>query len=459
MGNTLKPLIIGIIIGVAGLYAYQNPDVGSQVSEFVGGILNSVSDAPAPAPTHTPTAALAVALSPTVTPTRVVPATAVPTSTATPTATATPDPSPTATSTPVPDPTPIPAAYTIEVLSVESLGGENVDFLLEVRNVGELEGDTVAQVQMSVDGGAAELVNIIAELAPGESKTFAFLRTLSPGPHTLRFSVGDAAAVVSVNVESDNAIIYTPIPMPTVTPIPEPTATVTATTLTLVYPTPTNTLLRTSTPTPVPTQTPVSPTGTPTHTPVPLSPAHTPESGGLVSRFFKSAKELTEANDSAQPNIDRGELERLVHSLINQERVKRGLGALQWDEEIASIARNHSLDMGNENFFSHVNPSGQNPTDRGASAGYDCIKDYGSYYTSGLAENIHQGWLYSSITHINGVAFYDWNSQGKIADRAVNGWMESQGHRENILKGTYDRTGIGITVTSEGKVFITQNFC
>ena len=51
MGKTLKPLIIGIIIGVVGLYAYQNPEIRSQISDFVGGFLNSVSEAPAPAPT------------------------------------------------------------------------------------------------------------------------------------------------------------------------------------------------------------------------------------------------------------------------------------------------------------------------------------------------------------------------------------------------------------------------
>lgn len=455
MGKTLGLVFIGIVIGVAGLYAYQNPEIRSQVSDFVGEILNSASEAPAPAPTHTPTAVLAVALSPTVMPTQVGPVRAIPTSTATPPPTATSEPSPTPTATHVPNPTPIPAAYLVEVISVESLGDQGVDFLLEVRNVGELESEEVAQVEMSVDGGTSELVNIIGALSAGESKSFAFTRTLSPGPHTLRFTVGDAAAVVSVNVESDNAVIYTPTPTSTVTPMPEPIVTPT------IVPTPISVATETPIPTntPIPTRTPVPPTITSTPTPVPPSPTSTPESESLVSRFFKSAKDLTGANDSSQPEIDVEGLETLVHNLINQERVKREMAALQWDEEIAVIARNHSLDMGKEDYFSHVNRDGQNATDRGASAGYDCIKDYGSYYTFGLAENIHQGWLYSSITTINGVDFYNWLSQGDIAARAVNGWMGSQGHRENILKDTYDRTGIGIAVKSEGRVFITQNFC
>ena len=453
MGKTLKPLIIGIFIGVVGLYAYQNPEIRSDVSEFVEGILNSASEAPTRVPTHTPTAVMVVVISPTITPTQAVPIRAISSSTAIPPRTETPEPSSTPTATLVPNPTAIPATYAIDVVSVESLGDEEVDFLLEVRNVGELESDEVAQVEMSVDGGAAELVNIIGTLSAGESNSFAFARTLSPGPHTLRFTVGDSHTTVSVNVEADSAIVYTPTPKPAVTPTP----TVTATTLTLVYPTPTDTPL--PTPMAVPTHTQVPPTRTPTHAPVPPSPTYTPEPEDLMSRFFKSAKDLVEENDSSQPDIDVGELEALVHSLINQERVKRSLAALMWDEEIVAIARNHSVDMGTENYFSHVNPSGQNATDRGASAGYDCIKDYGSYYTFGLAENIHQGWLYSSTNYVNGVAFYNWSSPVEIAVRAVNGWMESQGHRENILKDSYDRTGIGIGITSEGKVFITQNFC
>ena len=438
--------------------------------------------------------------------------TVMPTSTALPTSTPKPPPTVTATRTPRPIPTALPAApsmeFVIEVVSATALSNGQVDFVLEVKNEGDWAIDEVSQVEMSVDDGAPELVNIIGALAPGESQTFAFTRALTPGDRKLKFSVGDTHTMVSVNVEAVD-ITATPVPTPvktgrlvriiTATPITtsaaEPTATVTPTILTLVYPTPTNTATLTPIPTntpapgntPTPSRTPLPiytavpintptprmtplPTNTavPTNTPIPTMtplptytavPTNTPESESLVGRFFKSTKDLTETNDSSQPDIDVGVLEILVHNLINQERTKRDLEALYWDEEISVIARNHSVDMGAENYFSHVNQSGQDPTDRGASAGYECIKDYGSYYTFGLAENIHQGWLYSSITTINGVDFYNWLSQDDIASRAVNGWMGSQGHRENILKDTYDRTGIGIGITSEGKVFITQNFC
>ena len=55
--------------------------------------------------------------------------------------------------------------------------------------------------------------------------------------------------------------------------------------------------------------------------------------------------------------------------------------------------------------------------------------------------------------------FHDWNSEGEIAQSTVRGWMESAGHRQNILTNSYDKDGIGIAISSDDKVYITENFC
>ena len=403
MGKTLKPLVIGIIIGVIGLYAYQNPDVRLQVSEVIRGILNSASEATAPAPTHTPTAALAVDLSPTVTPTHVVPATAVPISTATPMPTATPDPSPTATATLVPSPTPIPAVYAIEVLGVESLGGENVDFLLEVRNVGELESSEVAQVEMSIDGGAPELVNIIGALAPGESKSFAFLRTLSPGPHTLRFTVGDAAAVVSVNVEADGNVSSNPTPTPVNTPMPEPTVTPTIVPTPILIPTersiPTNT--PTLTITPFPTNTTI-PTSTPTLIPT--------------------------SETVLSPDLRHLEEKRYMLELINGERAKAGLDSVVLGDNIA--AQLHAEAALENCFASHWGIDGLKPYMRYSLAGgYQSNGENGS----GSDYCIEASDGYRAIQSIN----------TEIRE-AMEGWMKSPGHRRNILGRWHKKVNIGL---------------
>jgi len=153
-------------------------------------------------------------------------------------------------------------------------------------------------------------------------------------------------------------------------------------------------------------------------------------------------------------------LEQRVHDLINQQRTARGLTTLRFDPVLADIARKHSEDMAAQDYFAHVNPAGQNPTARGISAGYTCRKNYGSYYTYGIAENLFQNNLYSSATfYSNRESVYDWNSAEEIAQTTVGGWMNSSGHRENIVTPTFDREGIGVAIAPDDKVYITEDFC
>lgn len=153
-------------------------------------------------------------------------------------------------------------------------------------------------------------------------------------------------------------------------------------------------------------------------------------------------------------------LEQRVHDLINQQRTARGLASLRFDPALADIARKHSEDMAAQDYFAHVNPAGQNPTVRGIAAGYTCRKDYGSYYTYGIAENLFQNNLYSSATYYsNRETVYHWNSPEEIAQTTVGGWMNSSGHRENIVTPTFDREGIGVAIAPDDKVYITEDFC
>jgi uncharacterized protein YkwD len=162
---------------------------------------------------------------------------------------------------------------------------------------------------------------------------------------------------------------------------------------------------------------------------------------------------------AGQPEIHIPTLERRIHDLINNERKTRKLPALRFDEKLSSIARAHSADMARRNFFSHVNPDGKDPTDRGDRAGYTCRKDFGSYFAEGLAENLYQGNRYSSVRTRGTQKTYAWNTLENIAKQGVSGWMKSTGHRKNILEKNYDRTGIGVAISRDDKVYVTQVFC
>jgi uncharacterized protein YkwD len=147
--------------------------------------------------------------------------------------------------------------------------------------------------------------------------------------------------------------------------------------------------------------------------------------------------------------------------LINNQREQNGFSALSYDPFLADIARGHSWDMVARNFFEHMNPDGLMARGRGDAAGYPCIRVVkgGSY--NGISENLYQGTRYSAYySNAEGViASYNWSSTDDIAERAVTGWMDSPGHRQNILTSRYELEGIGVAFSSDDKIYITENFC
>jgi uncharacterized protein YkwD len=159
-----------------------------------------------------------------------------------------------------------------------------------------------------------------------------------------------------------------------------------------------------------------------------------------------------------QPKIHIAGLEKRIHALINNERRKQGLSTIEWDDALAGVARKHSLDMAKRKYFAHSSPEGQDFSFRYKQEGYSCAIRTGDTIYLG-AENIALNNLYDSVTTINGEAFFDWNSEEKIAETTVEGWMKSPGHRKNILTPHWKHEGLGVAVSPDDKVYITQNFC
>ena len=145
-------------------------------------------------------------------------------------------------------------------------------------------------------------------------------------------------------------------------------------------------------------------------------------------------------------SVDRvADLERKIHAGIN---AARAIGAntppLQWDEHLGAIARAHSDDMTKRGYFSHDTPEGLGPSDRIEKVGYSCWK--GSHY--GIAENIAIEIASKNLD--------------RVAASAVEGWMNSPGHRTNLLGRQYDRTGVGASFgrwRGYDAVYLTQVFC
>lgn len=163
-----------------------------------------------------------------------------------------------------------------------------------------------------------------------------------------------------------------------------------------------------------------------------------------------------------EPHIDLRSLERRVHDLINAERAKQGLPELALDSALSEVARAHSSDMASRAYFSHDTPEGTGPTERGNEAGYTCTKvsDSGMSYNAGLGENLAYVWLHHTYRLISGEKVpTEWRTLEGMARQSVEGWMDSLGHRENILRKVFERQGIGLALADDGKVYFTQNFC
>ena len=132
-----------------------------------------------------------------------------------------------------------------------------------------------------------------------------------------------------------------------------------------------------------------------------------------------------EAPAPAEPVAAAGP-EAEVLALTNQQRAAAGCGALAADDALAAVARAHSADMRDRGFFDHTNPDGLDPFDRAANAGLDA-----------RAENIAAGQPDSAAV--------------------VDAWMNSSGHRANILNCSLTRLGVGVAEGSGGPYW-TQLF-
>lgn len=125
------------------------------------------------------------------------------------------------------------------------------------------------------------------------------------------------------------------------------------------------------------------------------------------------------AHSSDLPDADNADEARAaVLCLLNQHRADAGLPALTEDASLEEAAEAHAKDMGRRDFFAHRNPDGINADRRIRRAGFDGR-------TTG--ENIAWG------TGLEG-----------SPARIVDGWMESPGHRENILRPAFTRVGTGV---------------
>ena len=114
-----------------------------------------------------------------------------------------------------------------------------------------------------------------------------------------------------------------------------------------------------------------------------------------------------------------------VFNLVNQQRTNAGLSALKIDNEVQKVARDKAKDMVNRGYFSHTSPTYGSP--------FDMLKSYGVSYKS-AGENL---------------------AGNSTNSGAVNAWMNSEGHRANILNNSFNYTGVAVVSSNKyGKIYV-----
>ena len=135
------------------------------------------------------------------------------------------------------------------------------------------------------------------------------------------------------------------------------------------------------------------------------------------------------SNDNQNTTESFSSFQKEVVRLVNVERSKRGLKELSFNTQLSNVATLKSQDMIDQNYFSHTSPTYGSP--------FDMMKQFNiSYRTAG--ENIAMG--------------------QKTPAEVVNAWMNSQGHRENILNSNFTEIGVGVAKSSNGTLYWTQMF-
>ena len=162
-------------------------------------------------------------------------------------------------------------------------------------------------------------------------------------------------------------------------------------------------------------------------------------SGELASPDFSTpASPLEQGRNLYLDNENIKILEQYVLQYMNVERANNGLPPLVWNDKLADAGKMHSQDMADRNYLSHYSPEGEGVENRLYRVGYRF---------SVAGENIFEA------------TYLEDREPAELAKIVVTGWMESKGHRFNILNRAYEECGVGIVYDEDThRIIVTAVF-
>ncbi|MGX7670629.1 CAP domain-containing protein [Plantactinospora sp. DSM 117369] len=172
-------------------------------------------------------------------------------------------------------------------------------------------------------------------------------------------------------------------------------------------------------------------TATPTPTPTATRPAPKPKTTTTAPkppRTSSPAARRTPARSGSGASAAGSSQEAQVLAIVNRERAANGCAAVVMNSDLAEAARLHSQDQGEHTNMSHTGSDGSDFVERARRAGYD----------RPIGENVAMGY--------------------ENAAAVMDGWMNSSGHRANILNCDARAMGVGVATGADGRLYWTQMF-
>lgn len=137
------------------------------------------------------------------------------------------------------------------------------------------------------------------------------------------------------------------------------------------------------------------------------------------------------SNSTNRPAGSLRGMEQLIHQYVNQERKSLGVPVLVWSEQVAAEARRHAKNIAEGRTFTHADPLRGNIDLRLDKSGIDWRR---------CAENLYEA------------------NFGDPARDAVQAWLNSPGHRTNLMDSMFSDAGVGVAQRSDGWIIVVQEY-
>lgn len=149
-------------------------------------------------------------------------------------------------------------------------------------------------------------------------------------------------------------------------------------------------------------------------------------------------------------NLDEQKVLAELYTMTNINRGDNNIDTLDLNQSLENVAQYKASNMKQKDYVSHVSPSGSNLTDRLDRFGLKCNQS---------GENIGQLYYKREIDVNYADENVNYTTEKELASGINKQFMNSNQHKSNIISREYDDYGIGMSITENGKVYVTQVFC